>query len=61
MFGREIHEFQVLRLPSWFPGMSFKRDMAVAREFSKQHLDRPFQHALQKAVIVILVINSCMR
>jgi len=38
----------LLHLPSWFPGMSFKREMAVAREYSKQYLDRPFQYALQK-------------
>ncbi|KAI9567602.1 cytochrome P450 [Boletus coccyginus] len=38
----------LLHLPSWFPGMSFKREMVVARELSKQYLDRPFEHALQK-------------
>jgi len=38
----------LLHLPSWFPGMSFKREIAVAREFSKQYLDRPFEYALQK-------------
>jgi len=44
--------FQVRHLPSWFPGMSFKKEMAVAREFSKQYLDQPFEYALQKAVII---------
>ena len=53
MFGHEIYMFQVLHLPSWFPGMSFKREMAVAREFSKQYLNQPFEYALQKAVMVI--------
>ncbi|KAN0082828.1 Cytochrome P450 [Tylopilus felleus] len=35
-------------LPSWFPGMSFKRGMAEARAYSKVYLDRPFAHSLQK-------------
>ncbi|KAI9567597.1 cytochrome P450 [Boletus coccyginus] len=39
----------LLYLPSWFPGMSFKREMAVARELSKQYLDQPFGYALQEA------------
>ncbi|KAI9567596.1 cytochrome P450 [Boletus coccyginus] len=39
----------LLYLPSWFPGMSFKKDMALAREFSKVYLDRPFEYAVQKA------------
>ena len=30
--------------------MSFKNDMAVAREYSKQYLQQPFDYALQKAV-----------
>ena len=32
--------------------MSFKGEMAVARELSKQYLNRPFEYALQKAVMV---------
>ena len=55
MFDHETNLFQVLYLPSWFPGMSFKREMAIARELSKQYLDRPFAYALQKAVIVISI------
>ena len=55
MFDHETNIFPVLHLPSWFPGMSFKRKMAVAREFSKQYLDRPFQYALQKVVMVISI------
>ncbi|KAF8549586.1 cytochrome P450 [Imleria badia] len=38
----------LLHLPSWFPGMSFKKEMAIAREYSKQYLQRPFEYALQK-------------
>ncbi|KAF8129485.1 cytochrome P450 [Boletus edulis] len=38
----------LLYLPSWFPGMSFKKDMVMARAYSKQYLERPFEHALQK-------------
>ena len=45
--------FQVLHLPSWFPGMSFKKEMTIAREYSKQYLEQPFEYALQKAVMVI--------
>ncbi|KAF8552144.1 cytochrome P450 [Imleria badia] len=37
----------LLYLPSWFPGMSFKREMAVAREYSKQYVERPFVHSLK--------------
>lgn len=39
-------------LPSWFPGMSFKRGMAEARAYSKVYLDRPFAHSLQKLVMI---------
>ncbi|KAF8123434.1 cytochrome P450 [Boletus edulis] len=38
----------LLYLPSWFPGMSIKRDMAVARAYVKDYLERPFKYALQK-------------
>ena len=55
MSDHETNLFQVLHLPSWFPDMSFKREMAEAREFSKQYLDRPFEYALQKAVMVISI------
>ena len=33
--------------------MSFKREMAVAREYSKQYLEQPFEYALTKSVIVL--------
>ena len=55
MFDHETSLFQVLHLPSWFPGMSFKREIAVAREFSKQYLDQPFEYALQKGVTAISI------
>ncbi|KAF8549585.1 cytochrome P450 [Imleria badia] len=35
--------------PSWFPGMSFKREMATARELSREYLQRQFEYSLQKA------------
>ena len=35
--------------------MSFKGQMAIARELSKQYLDRPFEYALQKTVTVISI------
>ena len=49
----------VLRLPSWFPGMSIKREMAIAREYSKQYLERPFEYALQKTVMALAIFSSC--
>lgn len=47
--------FEVLHLPSWFPGMSFKKEMAAARRYAKRYLEQPFGHALNKAVMVILI------
>ncbi|KAF8129583.1 cytochrome P450 [Boletus edulis] len=47
----------VLYLPSWFPGMSFKKEMEVARAYSKQYLERPFEYALQNVVMFILVTH----
>ncbi|KAG6369367.1 cytochrome P450 [Boletus reticuloceps] len=47
----------VLYLPSWFPGMSFKKEMEVARAYSKQYLERPFEYALQKMVMFILITH----
>ncbi|KAN0084392.1 Cytochrome P450 [Tylopilus felleus] len=35
-----------LKLPSWFPGMSFKRDMEIAKAYSKQYVEQPFQYSL---------------
>lgn len=49
---RRIYPFEVLYLPACFPGMSFKREMAIARELSKEGLQRPFEYALQKQVLV---------
>ena len=55
MFDHEPNLLQVLHLPSWFPGMSFKRDMAIARSLTKQYLERPFAYALQQTVMVISI------
>ncbi|KAI9567539.1 cytochrome P450 [Boletus coccyginus] len=38
----------LLKLPSWFPCMSFKRDMATAKASSEQYVERPFQDSLQR-------------
>ncbi|KAG6371202.1 cytochrome P450 [Boletus reticuloceps] len=43
----------LLYLPSWFPGMSFKRGMAVARTYSKQYLERPFEYSLEKMSVSV--------
>lgn len=48
---------EVLHLPSWFPGMSFKKQMATARIFSKQYLDWPFEYAVQRVVIVLSITH----
>jgi cytochrome P450 len=37
-------------IPSWFPGMSFKKEMAVARALTKQYLDKAFEHSLRKVL-----------
>ncbi|KAH0835878.1 cytochrome P450 [Lanmaoa asiatica] len=44
----ETNLFGVLHLPSWLPGASFKRKMALARGYSRQYLERLFHHSLQK-------------
>ncbi|KAF8440327.1 cytochrome P450 [Boletus edulis BED1] len=38
----------LLYLPSWLPGMSFKKEMAAARAYTKQYLDRPFEYSLEQ-------------
>ncbi|KAF8553328.1 cytochrome P450 [Imleria badia] len=38
----------VLHLPSWFPGMEFKNDIAKARMYAKLAVERPFEYSLQK-------------
>jgi len=38
----------LLHLPSWFPGMFFKRDMKMARAAAKVYLERPFEYSLRK-------------
>ncbi|KAI9453746.1 cytochrome P450 [Boletus coccyginus] len=45
----------LLRLPSWLPGMSFKREMATASALSKQYLERPFEYAFLKAAMIISI------
>ena len=57
MFDYEMNISEVLYLPSWFPGMSFKRKMAVTRSYSKQYLERPFEYAVQKSVTINSITN----
>ncbi|KAH0835858.1 cytochrome P450 [Lanmaoa asiatica] len=40
----------LLRLPSWLPGMSFKKKMAASKEFVNQYIERPFEHSVRKMV-----------
>ncbi|KAI9459772.1 cytochrome P450 [Boletus coccyginus] len=51
----------LLRLPSWLPGMSFKREMATANTLSKQYLERPFEYALQKAPDAPSMVHDALR
>jgi hypothetical protein len=55
----------VLSLPSWLPGMSFKRKMAIAKGLSKQYIERPFSHSLQKPVgrhgLSHICISDCVK
>ena len=44
--------FPVLYLLSWFPGMLFRKDMAIVHEFTKGYLQRPFEYALRKVVML---------
>jgi len=38
----------LLCLPPWFPGMSFTREIEMARNATKVYLNRPFEHSLQR-------------
>lgn len=57
MLDHEIYVFEVLYLPSWFPGMSFKNEIEVARANFKQYLERPLEYSLSKAVSNILTAH----
>lgn len=46
---------KVLHLLSWCPGTSFKKQLAMARVFCTQHLERPFKYSLQRVVVVISI------
>lgn len=41
---------QVLKLPSWLPGMAFKRGLAAARECAKEYREKPFDYSMKKLV-----------
>ncbi|KAF9235264.1 cytochrome P450 [Melanogaster broomeanus] len=38
----------ILSIPSWFPGMGIKRKGALCREWAKEWVELPFEHALQR-------------
>ena len=64
--ARSMHDMNlsiVFHLPSWFPGMSFKRQMAMTRVFCKQYLERPFEYSLQRMVgsFQLPISESCTR
>ena len=47
-----MNVIEVLYLPSWFPGMSFVREMEIASKYSKQYIEQAFEYALQKVVMI---------
>ena len=42
--------FPVLKLPAWFPGMSFKTEMAHAKELTKRYVETAFEYSLERVV-----------
>ncbi|KAN0084502.1 Cytochrome P450 [Tylopilus felleus] len=38
----------LLKLPAWLPGMSFKTDMAIARNLTRQYVETAFEYSLQR-------------
>ena len=47
---RQVCCYVVLSLPSWLPGMSFKRTAASSRIWAKDCVETPFNYSLQKMV-----------
>lgn len=40
----------VLKLPAWFPGMSLKTEMAMARKLTRYYVETAFEYSLQRVV-----------
>ncbi|KAF8137469.1 cytochrome P450 [Boletus edulis] len=38
----------LLKLPAWFPGMSFKTEMAIARKLTRQYVETAFEYSLKR-------------
>ncbi|KAF8549581.1 cytochrome P450 [Imleria badia] len=38
----------LLKLPAWFPGMSFKTEMAMAKDLTRQYVETAFEYSLQR-------------
>ena len=57
MFADEMNPLEVHHLPSWFPGMSFKRKMAIARAFAEHYLEWAFEHSSQSVVAVTSITH----
>ncbi|KAF8552962.1 cytochrome P450 [Imleria badia] len=38
----------ILSIPSWFPGMSIKRNAAISRDWARDWIEIPFEHALRR-------------
>ncbi|KAG9313624.1 cytochrome P450 [Chiua virens] len=38
----------LLNLPTWFPGMSFKLEMAIARKLARNYVETAFDYALER-------------
>ena len=46
----------MLKLPAWFPGMSFKTEMADVSKLTRQYVETAFDYSLQRVVRSIYVI-----
>ncbi|KAF8545559.1 cytochrome P450, partial [Imleria badia] len=42
----------LLRLPSWFPGMSFKKKMETAKKLVDRYVEQPFEYSVKKLIDV---------
>ena len=59
-YAHSFSPLLVLNLPSWLPGMSFKRNMVIARELTERYVEKPFAHSLQKSVSGCELSHSCL-
>jgi len=54
----------LLKLPAWFPGMSFKNDMVTASKVVRRYVETTFDYALQRARVCSVtpsMVHDAMR